>query len=102
MLRSLYPHRSNISPMCINKRVAINPCYIAMKRLSREALKEGILTDPNLLARRDRWIDAFCKKKSAEGMMCRACNVHLTLLHHQDRQRLWGDLKKHFDLVNWP
>lgn len=101
--RCFQVHRSNISPACVHRRpVATNPCFAAMRRLSDQARKDGILTDEDLLARRDGWIDAFSQKKSQEGMLCGACKAHLKSLHKEARQRLWNDLTKHFDLADWP
>lgn len=101
--RCFRPHRSNISPVCGHRWRATNPCRVALARLSLEAEKDGILTNMDLLARRDGWIDNFCNMQSLEeAMLCRACKDHLKLLHNEARNQVWNDLTKHFDLVNWP
>lgn len=102
--RCFRPHRSNIIPACEHRRRATNPCVLALTRLYREAKKDGILTNVNLLARRDDWIDEFFRKTSEEGMLpaCKACKDHLKSVHNDARKQVWNELTKHFDLVNWP
>lgn len=98
--RCFHFHGAYLSPECAARRHS-GPCYKGLQLLSQGVVDAGYLGSARPLARRDDWIDDYCKK-NLDGKLCKACQENIKRLHKQAREKVWNDLKKLFDLEAWP